>query len=49
MRGYQFNKAKIGEEKSIEIEKILVTTGQLRFELNWLRIKMQRRDPTKYQ
>ena len=48
-RGYLFNKAKIGEGGPRELEKILVTTGQLRHELDWLRQKMQRRDPARYQ
>ena len=48
-RGYRFNKAKIGEAGPREIEKIPVTEGQLRYELNWLCAKMQRRDPTRYQ
>lgn len=48
-RGYHFNRAKIGEGGAQEIEKIPVTTGQLRHELNWLCVKMQRRDPARYQ
>ena len=47
-RGYHFNKAKISKKGSREIEKISVTEGQLRYELNWLCVKMQRRDPVKY-
>jgi hypothetical protein len=48
-RGYQFNNAKISAIEATEIEKILVTTGQLRHELDWLRVKMKRRDLTRYQ
>ena len=48
-RGYHFSKAKIGEGAAKRIQKIPTTTGQLRYELNWLCVKVQRRDPTKYQ
>jgi len=48
-RGYRFNRDKIGEGGAKEIAKIPVTTGQLRFEMHWLRIKMQRCDPARYQ
>lgn len=48
-RGYHFSKAKIGEGESTAIKKIPTTTGQLRYELNWLCIKVQRRDPATYQ
>jgi len=47
-RGYHFNRAKIGERAAKEIAKIPVTTGQLRYELNRLCVKMQGRDPVKY-
>jgi len=48
-RGYCFNRAKIGEAGAKEIAKIPVTTGQLRYELNWLCVKTRRRDPARYQ
>jgi hypothetical protein len=48
-RGHHFNKAKIGEEGSIRIKKILLTKDQLRYELDWLCIKVQRCDPPRYQ
>lgn len=48
-RGYRFNRAKIDERGIKTIEKILVTTGQLRYELNRLCVKMQGRDPARYQ
>lgn len=47
-RGYHFNRAKIGEAGTKEIAKIPATTGQLRYELNHLRVKVQGRDPAKY-
>jgi hypothetical protein len=48
-RGYHFNKAKIGTGGSITIQKIPITEGQLRYELQWLCTKVQRRDPPRYQ
>ena len=47
MRGYNFNKEKIGEV-SLK-EKIPVTRGQLLFELNWLCTKVNIRNSRKYQ
>jgi hypothetical protein len=43
-RGYHLNKAKIGAGGSITIQKIPITEGQLRYELNWLCTKVQRRE-----
>jgi hypothetical protein len=48
-RGYHFNKAKIGSGGSLTIQKIPITKGQLRYELQWLCTKVQRRDPLRYQ
>jgi hypothetical protein len=48
-RGYHFNKAKIGAEGPLTIQKIPITKGQLRYELQWLCTKVQRRDPPTYQ
>jgi hypothetical protein len=48
-RGYHFNKAKIGKGEGLKIKKMPTTTDQLRHELNWLCVKVQRRDPAKYQ
>ena len=49
-REYHFSKAKIGGGEAIIImKKIPTTTGQLRYELNWLCVKVQRRDPARYQ
>ena len=47
-RGYHFDKAKIDEAGVKEIAKIPVTTGQLRYELNHLRVKVEERDPAQY-
>jgi hypothetical protein len=48
-RGYRFNKAKINAEGSIVIKKIPITEGQLRYEMQWLCTKVQRRDQPTYQ
>ena len=48
-RGYHFNKAKIGAGGSLTIQKIPITKGQLRYELQWLCTKVQRRDYPTYQ
>lgn len=48
-RGYHFNKAKIGVGGSLTIQKIPITKGQLRYELQWLCTKVQQRDPPRYQ
>jgi hypothetical protein len=48
-RGYHFNKAKIGAGGSLTIQKIPITKGQLRYELQWLCTKVKRRDPPAYQ
>ena len=48
-RGYHFNKAKIGEIGPIKTKKISTTKGQLRYEPDWLCVKVQQRDPTRYQ
>jgi len=42
-RGYQFQEAKIA--KGMTELPIAVTAGQLLFELDWLRTKLQQRDP----
>lgn len=47
IRGYNFNKEKIGEV-SLK-EKIPVARGQLLFELNWLYTKVKIRNSEKYQ
>jgi hypothetical protein len=47
-RGYRFNKAKICAGGSLTIQKIPITEGQLRYELQWLCTKVQRRDPPRY-
>ncbi|PID70428.1 hypothetical protein CSB37_01935 [bacterium DOLZORAL124_38_8] len=46
-RGYNFNKTKF--EKTTNIEKISLTTGQLQFEIEHLQNKLQTRDAKKYQ
>jgi hypothetical protein len=48
-RGYRFNKTKICTGGPLTIQKIPTTTGQLRYELQWLCTKVQRRDPPTYQ
>ena len=48
-RGYKFNQEKISEGVTRKVEKIPVTKGQLRHELNWLGSKLQRRDHARYQ
>jgi hypothetical protein len=48
-RGYRFSKAKICTGGSLTIQKVPITTGQLRYELQWLCTKVQRRDPPTYQ
>jgi hypothetical protein len=48
-RGYRFNKAKIDARGSLTIQKVPITTGQLRYELQWLCTKVQWRDPSTYQ
>jgi hypothetical protein len=48
-RGYHFSKSKIGEGAAKKIRKITTTIGQLRYELHWLCVKVQRRDPARYQ
>ena len=45
-RGYNFNKRKTG--RGCQIEKIPVTSGQLRYEFNWLCSKLQKRDAPRY-
>ncbi len=45
-RGYQFDRTKI-RSGSAE-RKIAVTTGQLRYELNHLKHKLEKRDPGRY-
>jgi hypothetical protein len=45
-RGYHFNKEKIGDG-TVPLEKIPVTTGQLRYELHWLCAKLRWRDPAR--
>ena len=45
-RGYKFNKSKI--VVSGKASKIPVTTGQLRTEFDWLKAKLERRDPKRY-
>ena len=47
-RGYHFNRTQIDERGTKAIEKIPVTTGQLRYELNHLCVKVKGRDPAKY-
>jgi hypothetical protein len=47
-RGYHFNKAKIGAKDSLTIQKIPITKGQLRYELQRLCAKVQRRDHPAY-
>jgi hypothetical protein len=46
LRGYKFNRNKIGPE--ITTSKIVVTNGQIEYELEHLRSKLKNRDPTKY-
>jgi hypothetical protein len=48
-RGYHFNKAKIDAGVLRSIQKIPITKGQLRYELQWLCTKVQQRDPPAYQ
>ena len=48
-RGYHFNKARIDAGGLLSIPKIPITKGQLRYELQWLCTKVQRRDPYRYQ
>lgn len=45
-RGYRFNRAKIGSGNTER--KIAVTDGQLRYELNHLKQKLEKRDRRKY-
>lgn len=47
MRGYDFDKEKIGEVS--QIDKIPVTRGQLLFEFDWLCNKLKIRNAQKYQ
>jgi hypothetical protein len=42
-RGYNFNRRKIGRLNTTK--KMSVTSGQLRYEFNWLCDKLKRRDP----
>jgi hypothetical protein len=45
-RGYHFDPAKIGNRK--KCSALHVTTGQLRFELEHLKKKLQKRDPARH-
>lgn len=44
-RGYKFDRSRIVLEASQNLSKIPVTTGQLEYELEFLRLKVQGRDP----
>ena len=46
MRGYVFDKSKIGPD--MEIEKIAVTNGQVKYETRHLLGKLKQRDPVRY-
>jgi hypothetical protein len=46
-RGYQFDVGKLGPKQ--ECSKILVTEGQIEYELNHLKAKLKLRDPAQYQ
>jgi hypothetical protein len=46
-RGYRFDAGKLGPNR--QCSKILVTDGQLEYELNHLKTKLNLRDPAQYQ
>ena len=46
-RGYNFNKRKIGRRNTRK--KMSVTSGQLRWEFDWLCDKLKKRDPRRYE
>lgn len=47
-RGYNYNFSKI-LKPVVEVEKILITSGQLRYELDILNERLMERGPSKYQ